>query len=91
MKLGFELTILCATRTSETLRDAWTEVDLAAKTWTIPVDRMKGGVDHRIPLSPRCVEILTRAQALSDGSQYVFPAADAAQRRDDAWVSVELS
>ncbi len=37
------------------------------------MDRMKGGVDHRIPLSPRCVEILTRAQALSDGSQYVFP------------------
>ena len=73
VKLGFELTILCATRTSETLRAAWSEVDLPAKTWTIPGDRMKGGVDHRIPLSPRCVEILTRAQALSDGSQYVFP------------------
>ena len=72
VKLGFELTILCATRTSETLRATWTEVDLAAKTWTIPGVRMKGGVDHRIPLSPRCVEILTRAQVLSDGSRYAF-------------------
>ena len=72
VRLGFELTVLCATRTSETLRATWSEVDLPATTWTIPGDRMKNGVDHRIPLSPRCVEILTRAQALSDGSQYVF-------------------
>ena len=71
--LGFELTILCATRTSETLRATWSEVDLAAKTWTIPGDRMKSGADHRIPLSSRCVAILTRAQVLSDDSQYVFP------------------
>ncbi len=73
VKLGFELTILCATRTSETLRAAWSEVDLAAKTWTIPGIRMKAGVAHRIPLSPRCAEILDRAQALSNGSEYVFP------------------
>ncbi len=73
VKLAFELTILCATRTSETLRATWSEVDLAAKTWTIPADRMKAGVDHRIPLSPRCVEIFTRAQAIPGGSQFVFP------------------
>ena len=73
VKLGFELTILCATRTSETLRAAWSEVDLAAKTWTIPGVRMKAGVDHRVPLSPRCAEILDRAQALSNGSEYVLP------------------
>ena len=73
VKLGFELTILCATRTSETLRATWSEVDLQTKTWTIPGSRMKGGVDHRIPLPPRCIEILTRAEALADGSQYVFP------------------
>ena len=73
VRLGFELTILCATRTSETLRATWSEVDLPSRTWTIPGVRMKGGVDHRIPLSPRSVEILTQAQALANGSQYVFP------------------
>jgi integrase len=73
VKLGLELTILCATRTSETLHATWTEVDLPARTWTIPGERMKVGVAHRIPLSPRCVEILTRAQVLSDDSPYVFP------------------
>jgi integrase len=34
---------------------------------------MKAGVDHRIPMSPRCAEILDRVQALSNGSEYVFP------------------
>ena len=79
VKLGLELTILCATRTSETLRATWDEVDLAAMTWTIPGDRMKGGVDHRVPLAPRCVEILTRAQALANGSRYIFPGRSAAK------------
>ena len=83
VKLGFELTVLCATRTSETLRATWTEVDLAAKTWTIPGVRMKGGVDHRIPLSPRCVEILTRAQAISNRSQFLFPGRSAAKPLSD--------
>ena len=73
VRLGFELTVLCATRTSETLRATWSEVDLPSRTWTIPGTRMKGGVDHRIPLSPPCVEILTRAVALVNGSQYIFP------------------
>ena len=73
VRLGFELTVLCATRTSETLCATWDEVDLPSRTWTIPFARMKGGVDHRIPLSHRCVEILRRALTLADGSQYVFP------------------
>jgi len=72
VKLAFELTVLSATRTSETLLATWTEVDLSTQTWTIPGERMKAGVEHRVPLSPRCVAILTQAQVLADGSQYVF-------------------
>ncbi len=73
VKLAFEFTILCAARTSETLNATWAEVDLNAKTWTIPANRMKKGVEHRVPLSPRCVEILEAAKGLSDGGPYVFP------------------
>ena len=72
-KLGFELTILCATRTTETQKATWAEVNLEAKTWTIPGLRMKAGVDHRVPLAPRCIEILERAKILSGGGPYVFP------------------
>ena len=73
VKLAFEFTILCASRTSETLNAAWTEIDLEAKAWTIPGPRMKAGIEHRVPLSPRCIKILERTKALSDGGPYVFP------------------
>lgn len=52
------LTILCATRTNETLRMTWSEVDFDRAIWTIPGLRMKMGIEHRIPLSPLALEIL---------------------------------
>ncbi len=73
VKLALELTILCATRTSETLHATWDQIDLDAKTWTIPGERMKAGIAHRVPLSKRCFEILKRAKALSGGQGCVFP------------------
>ena len=72
-KLAFEFMILCATRTSETLQATWAEIDRDATTWTIPGRRMKAGVDHRVPLTPRCLDILTRAKATGSGT-FVFPA-----------------
>jgi integrase len=71
-RLAFELLILTATRTSETLGAKRTEVDLEQKVWAIPADRMKAGREHRIPLSPRAVEIIKRALDLSAGSELVF-------------------
>jgi integrase len=73
VKLAFEFTILCSARTSETLNATWSEVDRVSATWTISASRMKAGVEHRVPLSPRCLEILNRAEALSNGGPFVFP------------------
>ena len=44
-----------------------------AQTWTIPGNRIKADREHRVPLSPRCVEILQHAQRLTDGGSQVFP------------------
>jgi integrase len=73
VKLAFEFTILCGARTSEVLNATWSEIDVATKTWTIPANRMKAGVTHRVPLTPRCLKILEAAKAVSDRSQFVFP------------------
>lgn len=73
VRLAFEFAILTATRTIEVLRATWAEIDLEAKTWTIPGARMKNGREHRVPLAPRVVKILQEAEALSDGGPYVFP------------------
>jgi integrase len=50
----------------------WTEVDLDRKIWTVPAQRMKAGREHRVPLSPRAIAILSRLQALKTGG-FVFP------------------
>ncbi|SFG02220.1 Integrase [Novosphingobium sp. CF614] len=70
------LTILCATRTSETLNATWSEFDLEAATWTIPGDRMKMGREHRVPLSEQAVALLRGIHPIA-GNPYVFPGARA--------------
>ena len=73
VRLAFEFLILTATRSSEVLLAKWKEVDLEARTWTIPGERTKAERAHRVPLAPRCVEILEEMQRRSDVRTYVFP------------------
>lgn len=56
--LALEFTILTAARTGEVLGAQWNEIDLEKKVWTIPAARMKAGREHRVPLSPRAMEII---------------------------------
>ena len=70
--LALEFVILTATRTSEVLGATWAEVDLDKALWTVPASRMKAGKEHRIPLSPRAVEILEAVKPLGEAS--LFPA-----------------
>jgi integrase len=69
---ALELAILTAARPGEVLGARWPEVDLEAKVWTVPGARMKGGREHRVPLSPRCAAIL-RQMSKARVSDYVFP------------------
>jgi integrase len=43
---ALEFTILCATRTVETIGASWSEIDLDHKVWTIPAQRMKRSVTN---------------------------------------------
>jgi integrase len=67
---ALQLTILCATRTSETLQATWGEFDLDRSLWTIPATRMKAGKSHRIPISEAVVELLAELPRHTD---LVFP------------------
>jgi len=69
-KLGLEFLILTATRSGEVRNARWNEVN--GSIWTIPAERMKAGVAHRIPLPSRCIEILEEAQTISQGSGFIF-------------------
>lgn len=67
---ALEFLILCAARSGEVLGAKWSEIDLDAKTWTIPAARMKADKDHVVPLSPRALKIL----AGQPRGKCIFPA-----------------
>ena len=69
---ALEMTILTATRTKESLGAKWSEIDLDNRVWTIPKERMKAGVEHRVPLSEQAMKVVTK-MADNKMSDYVFP------------------
>jgi integrase len=71
--LALEFTILTAARSGEVIGAGWSEVDLDKAIWTIPANRMKAAKEHRVPLSPRAVEILKGTKKLR--KDWLFPGA----------------
>ena len=63
--------ILTASRSGEVRGAQWSEMDLNARTWTIPAERMKAGKEHTVALSSEAIQLL---QSLSNRSGRVFPA-----------------
>ncbi|AVD90140.1 Prophage CP4-57 integrase [compost metagenome] len=57
-----EFIILTAVRTSEALNARWEEFDLGTGVWTIPEERMKAGLVHRVPLTQQAVALLKSMQ-----------------------------
>ena len=71
-KLGLEFLILTATRSGEVRNARWDEVN--GSLWTIPAERMKAGIAHRVPLPSRCMEIIEEAKPVSHRSGFIFEA-----------------
>lgn len=71
--LTLELLILTAPRSGEIRGIARAEIDRAARTWTIPPDRMKAGREHVIPLCERAFAIIERGIELSTSPTLIFP------------------
>jgi integrase len=61
--LALEFTILTAARTNETTGAKLAEFSEAG-VWVVPPERMKAEREHRVPLSPRSVQIVKDAKLL---------------------------
>jgi integrase len=72
----FHLRLLTAQRGGEVQGAAWSEIDMVGRWWTIPPERSKNGLAHRVPLSPQAVRTLKglKADAKKDPI-WVFPSA----------------
>jgi len=69
---ALEFAILTAARTGEVVGARWDEISMAEKLWTIPAERMKGGREHRVPLSAPALAIVEKMAAIRTGI-FVFP------------------
>ena len=86
-RLAFEFLVFTAARSGEVRGATWSEIDLDTATWTIPGERMKGGREHRVPLSDRALAVLDEARALDEGSGLVFPAPAGRKPMSDSTLS----
>ncbi|MEH6490568.1 tyrosine-type recombinase/integrase [Halopseudomonas sp.] len=69
---AMQMTILTACRTSEVLGATWDEIDLQARVWTVPAERMKMRKEHRVPLADALVALLEQLPRYDD-NPHLFP------------------
>lgn len=72
-KLALKLQLVTAQRKAEIVTAAWNEIDLTENWWTIPPEKAKNKLPHRVPLSPLALELLQAAKSLSGDSPWIFP------------------
>jgi integrase len=68
---ALEFLILTVARTGEVIGARWPEIDFKNRVWTLPVERMKGGREHRVPLSKPAIAVLERMRG--QGTEFIFP------------------
>ncbi len=71
-------------RTGELRAANWAEFSLELGEWRIPAERMKMREEHIVPLSRQAVALLRQLQAVSGGSDLVFPSGNG---RRNKWIS----
>jgi len=67
----FKLRLLTLQRGAEITSMRWQEID--GDWWTIPPERSKNGLAHRVPLSPGAVTVLRDLEQYRHASGWVFP------------------
>lgn len=71
---ALEFLVLTATRSGEVRGAKWSEIHEQAAVWIIPAERMKAGVEHRVPLSSTALTLLGTLPRVA-GSNLLFPGA----------------
>jgi len=68
-----KLRLVTAQRGGELASMARAEVDKATAWWTIPAEKAKNGLSHRVPLSPLALSIIAEVEAEAGESPWMFP------------------
>ena len=72
-RLGIQLLSHLFLRPNEVLDGKWCEIDLDARLWEIPAERMKKRRTHLVPLSDQVIAMLTELKAITGYDEMLFP------------------
>ena len=72
-KLVLKLQLVTAQRKGELVGAALSEFNFEQLVWTIPAERSKNELAHRVPLSPLARELIHEAHNLAGDSPWLFP------------------
>ncbi len=71
IRLALRLQLVTAQRKGEVIAAEWTE--FGDGVWTIPPEKSKNGMAHRVPLSPLALNLLEAIKANAGESRWLFP------------------
>ena len=64
VKACLRVVVLAACRSGEARAATWDEINFDAREWRIPGQRMKGSVEHRVPLTSETLRVLESVRGL---------------------------
>jgi len=73
LQLALLLELVTAQRRGEVVGARWEEFDLRHSWWTLPAERSKNGLAHRVPLSGMALDLLRELKKLTGDHDYLFP------------------
>lgn len=72
-KIALQISPHVFLRPGELRAAEWCEIDFDAAVWRIPAARMKGRVEHVVPLSRQVIKLFEAVREFSSGRRFVFP------------------
>ena len=72
-QIGLQLSALLFVRPGELRHAEWAEFDIDAAVWRIPAEKMKGRLEHVVPLAAQSLALLETLRGLTGDGKFVFP------------------
>jgi integrase len=73
IRLALKFQLCTGQRKGEIVGAEWDEFDLSESVWTIPAEKVKNSMSHRVPLSPLVLALLNEIARNASGSRWLFP------------------
>ncbi len=90
-KLGLKLQLVTAQRRGEITAARWPHVDLDNAVWRIPAELSNNGKEHKVPLSPLAIQILTELRGITGKRPHVLASQHSIKKPDKSYSERVLS